>query len=176
MELFAADGHDAGGCERVTGKSGMRPADLYKIANGRSKLFFKWIKQNLKVKRFVGRSKNAVLSQLWVATCMCLLLAYLKFVLRLGWSLHRMLRVLQLNLFDRRPLVELFHDALATGLPRPSDAAVVLKDVGTVVMGGSARIDRQTARVLRCHKHPLLRSNFGRRTLARIMHQGPDSR
>ena len=112
-----------------------------------SELFFKWIKQNLKVKRFVGRSKNAVLSQLWVATCMYLLLAYLKFVLRLGWSLHRMLRVLQLNLFDRRPLVELFtgssaqlvrppsiggavHDALATGLPRPSDAAVVLKDVG----------------------------------------------
>ena len=55
-------------------------ADLYK-SRWQIELFFKWVKQNLKVKRFVGRSKNAVLSQLWVATCMYLLLAYLKFVL-----------------------------------------------------------------------------------------------
>ena len=81
--------------------------------------FFKWIKQNLKVKRFVGRSKNAVLSQLWVATCMYLLLAYLKFILRLSWSLHRMLRVLQLNLFDRRALVELFTTPWPPGSPNP---------------------------------------------------------
>ena len=58
---------------------------------------------------------------------MYLLLAYLKFVLRLSWSLHQMLRVLQLNLFDRRPLVELFTTPSPTGFPRPSDAAVVLK-------------------------------------------------
>ena len=93
-------------------------ADLYK-SRWQIELFFKWIKQNLKVKRFVGRSKNAVLSQLWVATCMYLLLAYLKFVLRLGWSLHRMLRVLQLNLFDRRPLVELFTTPSPPGSPHP---------------------------------------------------------
>ena len=67
----------------------------------------------------MGRSKNAVLSQLWVATCMYLLLAYLKFVLRLSWTLHRMLRVLQLNLFDRRPLVELFMPAPPPGSPNP---------------------------------------------------------
>ena len=54
-------------------------ADLYK-SRWQIELFFKWIKQHLKVKRFVGRSKNAVLTQLWVATCMYLLLAYLKFV------------------------------------------------------------------------------------------------
>ena len=93
-------------------------ADLYK-SRWQIELFFKWIKQNLKVKRFVGRSKNAVLSQLWVATCMYLLLAYLKFVLRLGWSLHRMLRVLQPNLFDRRPLVELFATPSPPGSPDP---------------------------------------------------------
>ena len=80
-------------------------ADLYK-SRWQIELFFKWIKQNLKVKRFVGRSRNAVLSQLWVATCMYLLLAYLKFVLRLSWTLHLMLQVLQLNLFDRRPLAQ----------------------------------------------------------------------
>ena len=74
----------------------------------------------MKVKRFVGRTKNAVLSQLWVATCMYLLLAYLKFVLRLSWSLHQMLRVLQLNLFDRRPLAEeLFTTPSPPGSPDP---------------------------------------------------------
>ena len=41
-------------------------------------LFFKWIKQNLKIKSFIGNSKNAVLTQIWVALCSCLLLAYLK--------------------------------------------------------------------------------------------------
>ena len=93
-------------------------ADVYK-SRWQIELFFKWIKQYLKVKRFVGRSKNAVLTQLWVATCMYLLLAYLKFVLRLGWTLHRMLRVLQLNLFDRRSLLELFMPPAPPGAPSP---------------------------------------------------------
>ena len=93
-------------------------ADVYK-SRWQIELFFKWIKQYLKVKRFVGRSKNAVLTQLWVATCMYLLLAYLKFVLRLSWTLHRMLRVLQLNLFDRRSLLELFMPPAPPGAPSP---------------------------------------------------------
>ena len=93
-------------------------ADVYK-SRWQIELFFKWIKQYLKVKRFVGRSKNAVLTQLWVATCMYLLLAYLKFVLRLSWTLHRMLRVLQLNLFDRRSLLELFMPPAPPGAPNP---------------------------------------------------------
>ena len=92
-------------------------ADVYK-SRWQIELFFKWIKQHLKVKRFVGRSKNAVLTQLWVATCMYLLLAYLKFVMRVSWSLHQMLQVLQLNLFDRRPLKELFTT------PSPPDSPV----------------------------------------------------
>ena len=93
-------------------------ADLYK-SRWQIELFFKWIKQHLKVKRFVGRSKNAVLTQLWVATCMYLLLAYLKFVLRLRWSLNQMLQVLQLNIFERRPLEDLLHHPFATR-PRPA--------------------------------------------------------
>ena len=97
---------------------GKTTADLYK-SRWQIELFFKWIKQYLKVKRFVGRSKNAVLTQLWVATCMYLLLAYLKFVLRLSWTLHRILRVLQLNLFDRRSLVELFMPPSPPGAPNP---------------------------------------------------------
>jgi len=70
-------------------------------------LFFKWIKQNLKIKRFVGNSKNAVMTQIWVAICTCLLLAYLKFSSKLGISTQKILRLLQLNLFMRRDLLAL---------------------------------------------------------------------
>ena len=81
-------------------------ADIYK-ARWQIELFFRWIKQHPKVKSFVGTSRNAVLTQLWIALCVYLLLSYIKFVNRLGGSLHEMLRVLQLNLFDRRPMMEL---------------------------------------------------------------------
>ena len=71
-------------------------------------LFFKWIKQNLKIKTFLGTSHNAVLTQIWIALCVYLLLAFLKFKARLGISMQQMLRLLQLNLFERRNLIELF--------------------------------------------------------------------
>ena len=77
-------------------------------------LFFKWIKQNLKIKAFIGNSKNAIMTQIWVALCTCLLLAYIKFSARLGWSLQKIIRVLQLNLFMRRDLL-----ALLRGDPPP---------------------------------------------------------
>jgi hypothetical protein len=50
-------------------------------------LFFKWIKQNLKVKTFLGTSQNAVLTQLWIALCLYLLLSFFKFQAKLCWSL-----------------------------------------------------------------------------------------
>ncbi len=53
-------------------------ADIYK-ARWKVELFFKWIKQNLKIKSFVGTSKNAVTTQVWIALCVYLLLAFLKF-------------------------------------------------------------------------------------------------
>lgn len=70
-------------------------------------LFFKWIKQNLKVKSFLGTSTNAVLSQLWVALISYLLVAYLTFLGKAGWSMSQVLRLLHLNLFHRRSLGEL---------------------------------------------------------------------
>ena len=53
-------------------------ADLYK-ERWQIELFFKWIKQNLKIKTFLGTSHNAVLTQIWIALCVYLLLAFLKF-------------------------------------------------------------------------------------------------
>jgi hypothetical protein len=71
-------------------------------------LFFKWIKGNLKIKTFLGTSRNAVLTQIWIALSVYLLLSFLKFKAKLGVSLQQMLRLLQLNLFERRNFIELF--------------------------------------------------------------------
>jgi putative transposase len=90
-------------------------AEIYK-QRWQIELFFKWIKQNLKIKSFVGHSKNAILTQIWIALCTYLLLAYIKFTAKLGWSIQQMLRVLQLNLFMRRDLM-----ALLRGDPPPTD-------------------------------------------------------
>ena len=57
-------------------------------------LFFKWIKQRLRVRSSVGTSRNAVLTQLWIAVCVHLPLSFLKFANRISWSLHEILRVL----------------------------------------------------------------------------------
>lgn len=70
-------------------------------------LFFKAIKQNLKIKAFVGTSRNAVLTQLWIAMITYLLLAFARHCARTGWTVQRILRVIQLNLFERRSLKEI---------------------------------------------------------------------
>lgn len=72
-------------------------------------LFFKAIKQNLQIKAFVGASKNAVLTQVWIAMIVYLLVAVARHNAREGWSVQRMLRVLQLNLFERRALKEILN-------------------------------------------------------------------
>ena len=81
-------------------------ADIYK-ARWQVELFFKWIKQNLKIKSFIGTSKNAVMTQIWIALCVYLLLAYIKFQSKLNKSMQQILRLLQLNLFEKRDLVAL---------------------------------------------------------------------
>ena len=53
-------------------------ADIYK-ARWQVELFFKWVKQNLKIKSFIGTSKNAVMTQIWIALCVYLLLSFIKF-------------------------------------------------------------------------------------------------
>ena len=82
-------------------------AALYK-ERWQIELFFRWIKQNLKVKAFIGNSHNAVLTQIYVALIAYLLLCYLKFLSRIALSLQNMLRIIQLNLFRKCTLQELF--------------------------------------------------------------------
>ncbi len=81
-------------------------AEIYK-ERWQVELFFKWIKQNLKIKAFIGNSRNAIMTQIWVALCTCLMLAFIKFSAKLDWSLQKIIRILQLNLFMRRDLLSL---------------------------------------------------------------------
>lgn len=72
-------------------------------------LFFKAIKQNLKIKAFLGSSRNAVLTQIWIAMISYLLLAYARHSAKKGWTVQRIMRVLQVSLFERKPLQELLN-------------------------------------------------------------------
>lgn len=82
-------------------------ADIYK-ERWEVEIFFRWIKQNLKIKTFVGRSENAVLTQIYVALIVYLLLALLKFSSKIDLSMQKMLQILQLNLFSKASIEALF--------------------------------------------------------------------
>lgn len=81
-------------------------AKIYK-SRWQIELFFKWMKQNLKIKSFLGTSKNAVMTQIWIALCIYLLLAFLKFQSRTAKSMQQILRLLQTNLFEKWSLTDL---------------------------------------------------------------------
>jgi hypothetical protein len=74
-------------------------ATIYK-ARWKIETFFRWIKQNLKIKTFYGQSENAVRWQIWTAFCLYVLLAYLKYKLRLSWSLREIKLALERHLFE----------------------------------------------------------------------------
>jgi hypothetical protein len=71
-------------------------------------LFFKWIKQNLRIKAFFGTSDNAVKTQLWIAVCVYLLVAIVKKEMKLEPSLSTILQVVSVNVFQQEPLPQLF--------------------------------------------------------------------
>ena len=81
-------------------------AQLYKC-RWRVELFFKWIKQNLRIKHFFGTTDNAVKTQVWIAICVYVLVAILRKELRLELSLSQILQILSVNVFEQVPLVEL---------------------------------------------------------------------
>jgi len=82
-------------------------ADIYK-QRWQVELFFKWIKQNLKIKAFMGNSDNAVMTQVLIALCVYLILAYLKFKGGIRQSLQQISRLIHLNVFAKRDLMQLF--------------------------------------------------------------------
>jgi len=81
-------------------------ADIYKD-RWQIELFFKWIKQNLKIKTFLGTSKNAVMTQIWIAMIYYLLLAYIKFQTKFKSSLLELTRMIKEVIMFRRNLIDL---------------------------------------------------------------------
>ena len=75
-------------------------------------LFFKWIKQHLRIKVFFGTSENAVKTQIWIAVSVYVLVAIVKKRLNLSASLYEMLQILSLTLFERIPLDQLLHNII----------------------------------------------------------------
>ena len=89
-------------------------------------LFFKWIKQHLRIKAFFGTSENAVKSQLWIAVSVYVLVAIVKKRLGLSASLYEILQILSLTMFERMPLDQLLARTVADGAERPDDKQLIL--------------------------------------------------
>ena len=86
-------------------------ADIYK-QRWQVELFFKWIKQHLKFKRFYGTSMNAVKSQIWIGLCIYLLTAIVKKKLGISCSLYTFLQIIEVNLFEKKSISSLVTEAL----------------------------------------------------------------
>jgi len=97
--------------------SALTIAQLYR-SRWQIELFFKWMKQHLRIKSFYGTSDNAVRIQVWTAIAVYVLVALLKKRLKLSLSLHEMLQILSLTLFEKTPLLQVFSDpeVLRSGL------------------------------------------------------------
>lgn len=105
-------------------------AAIYK-SRWQIELFFKWIKQNLKIKSFMGTSKNAVMTQIWIALCVYLLIAYLKFLSKTKRSMQQILRLLQMNLFEKWLLDDLIHGRPTEKIPiNPDQLSFITKLTG----------------------------------------------
>ena len=83
-------------------------AQIYK-ARWDIELFFKWIKQNLKIKTFFGTSKNAVMTQIWIAMIAYLLLSYIKYQTKCSRSLLEISRIIKESLFETMHLIEIIN-------------------------------------------------------------------
>lgn len=81
-------------------------ADIYR-ERWRVELFFKAIKQTLKIRAFLGKSRNAVMTQIWIALIAYMLVSHRKFSHRTSWSVLRIMRVVQANIFERIQFSEL---------------------------------------------------------------------
>lgn len=82
-------------------------AQLYR-ARWQIELFFKWIKQHLRIKAFYGTSENAVKTQIWIAVCVYVLVAILKKRLGLEQSLYTILQILSVSLFEKTQIIQAF--------------------------------------------------------------------
>jgi len=102
-------------------------AELYKN-RWKIELFFKWIKQHLRIKAFYGTSANAVFIQIWIAISAYVLVAIVKKLLKLDQSLYTILQIFSVSLFEKTPLNQGFFNANVTVLDDPIGKPLSLFD------------------------------------------------
>lgn len=103
-------------------------ARLYK-SRWQVELFFKWIKQNLRIKGFYGTSENAVKTQVWIAISVYVLVAIVRKELKSKRKLGAILQILSLTLFEKTPLFQAFADENPPKTETPSDNQLSLFDI-----------------------------------------------
>jgi hypothetical protein len=95
-------------------------AELYRC-RWQVELFFKWIKQNLRIKAFYGTSENAVKAQIWIAVSVYVLVAIVKKQMRLhDLSLYTILQILSVTLFEKEPLFQVLETSRYTNMVQPT--------------------------------------------------------
>ena len=102
-------------------------AALYK-SRWQIELFFKWIKQHLRIKTFYGTNQNAVKAQIWTAVSVYLLVAIAKKRLELPQSLYTILQILSVSIFEKTPLVQLFSESNYSNPNTPAPNQLLLFD------------------------------------------------
>jgi hypothetical protein len=100
-------------------------AQLYRC-RWQIELFFKWIKQHLRIKAFFGTSENAIKTQIWIAVSVYVLVAIIRKRLGLQASLYEMIQILSLTMFERIPLNQLLTLTMREGLPSESLNQLIL--------------------------------------------------
>ena len=100
---------------------------LYK-SRWQVELFFKWIKQHLRIKKFLGTSENAVKTQIWIAVSVYVLVAIVKKRLQLDASLYTLLQILSLTLFEKIPILQALSQVQPENDPIPDGNQLNLFD------------------------------------------------
>ncbi|MFS4418578.1 IS4 family transposase [Maribacter sp. 2307ULW6-5] len=115
----------------LTNNFGLDALDIAKMYKERwaIELFFKWIKQHLRIKSFYGYSLNAVSCQIWIVICTYLLVAIVGKRLGNGTGLHTLLQVFNLTVFEKTPLNELFTNKNYTNMETPNSYQLILFDL-----------------------------------------------
>ncbi|MFH1738312.1 MAG: IS4 family transposase [bacterium] len=102
--------------------------DLYRC-RWQVELFFKWIKQHLRIKTFYGTSENAVKTQIWIAVSVYVLVAIVKKQLHLEHSLYTILQILSVAVFEKRPILQVFSEPRYTNEDIASSNQLTLFDL-----------------------------------------------
>jgi IS4 transposase len=100
-------------------------ARIYK-SRWQVELFFKWIKQHLRIKAFYGTSENAVKTQIWIAVSTYVLVAIIRKRLELDASLYQILQIFSVTLFEKMPILQVFQEGLSQTDPPLNSNQLIL--------------------------------------------------